>query len=108
MRDTAGMFAALRSHAREIDEQVGGTSWYLFGSAMQSVELANDVDILVLCSTDVDADKVRRLIDVDLMNIPLDVSIFTFDEESEVGFIQNQGCIQIYPEAPCCLPSKAR
>jgi hypothetical protein len=82
-------------------EHGGLARWYLFGSASEDPSAAADVDVLVVCNSDADADAIRRLVDAIEFYRPLHLSILTEDEEREIGLAERQGCIHVYSGAGC-------
>lgn len=85
----------VRSIAVKVNERVGSARWYLFGSASEDPSAAADVDVLVVCKSDTDADAIRCLVDASEFYRPLHLSILTEDEEREIGFAERQGCVQV-------------
>lgn len=74
-----------------------GTEWYLFGSLDRNEAGASDIDLLILCLTDQQADLLRRDIDPDCLPLPLDLLLMTFDEAAQVDAVSAQGAQLIYP-----------
>ena len=88
----------LRDMAMWVNDNIGGTRWYVFGSILGDAKIAADVDLLVVCNSDFDADLVRQAVDKFSVSKPVDLSILTEAEEAEICFVQNQRCVQIFPE----------
>jgi hypothetical protein len=65
-------------------------------SVPEDLSVAADVDVLVVCKSDADADAIRRLVDAIEFYRPLRLSSLTEDEEREIGFAERQGCIHVY------------
>jgi hypothetical protein len=82
-------------------EHGGFARWYLFGSASEDPTAAGDVDVLVACNSDVDADAIRRLVDAIEFYRTLHLSTLTEDEDRDIGFAEQQGCIHVYWGAGC-------
>ena len=78
------------------DEKFFESKWYIFGSATQGVTRAADIDILVICRNDEEADRLRKTCNSFYFRKPLDFSILTEQEESEVQFVERQNCIRIF------------
>ena len=56
--------------------------------------MAADIDVLVVCSNDCHADRVRERVVNTRLAKPLDVYILTAEEEAEVSFVLRQGCLK--------------
>ena len=95
---TRSLIRALASCAVEINCTIAGTEWYIFGSALRDPHSAADIDLLILCPTHKVADQIRQLVERQRFARPVDLSLLTFEEETEVGFIRYQGCRRIFPE----------
>ena len=84
-----------------VAEQLGplqsGSEWYLFGSVERNFPQSFDIDVLILCQNDEQADNLRRAIDPDQFPLPLDLSLMTFSEAAQVGAVQSQNARLIYP-----------
>lgn len=84
-----------------VAEQLGsiqsGSEWYLFGSVEKNVPQSFDIDVLILCQNDEQADNLRQAIDPDQLPLPLDLSLMTFSEASQVDAVQSQNARLIYP-----------
>ncbi len=93
----ARSIAALRDLASALGPLADDTEWYLFGSIGRDEAGAADIDLLVLCPSDERADRLRAAIDEDVLGIPLDLSLMTFDEEREVRAVALQRAIKIVP-----------
>lgn len=90
------LICAIKDLAIRTNAKVGEANWYLFGSAREGLSNASDIDLVVVCRTHGMADAVRRAVDVDQFTRPIHLSIFTHAEEAEIGFIEKQGCIQVF------------
>lgn len=84
-----------------VAEQLGpiqcGSEWYLFGSVEQNSPDPSDIDVLILCESDEQADKLRQAIDPDAFPLPLDLSLMTFLEASQVDAVKSQNARLICP-----------
>lgn len=89
------LVSSIRSLAIQINADIGGANWYLFGSARGGLSTVSDIDLVVICLTDSMADEVRRAVDVDQFARPIHLSILTDAEEAEIGFLDKQGCIRV-------------
>jgi predicted nucleotidyltransferase len=87
----------MRALAEKADVTIGNTRWYLFGSAICDPVRAADVDLLVVCRDPSDADAIRRTAGELVFYKPVDLSILTEDEETEVSFVANQRCVRVFP-----------
>jgi len=81
----------------ELGKVAQGSEWHLFGSVDRDEPEAADIDLLILCTSDDQADALRRGIDADALPYPLDLSLMTFDEEKETGAVRRQRARRIYP-----------
>jgi hypothetical protein len=91
------LFAFLRTEAQRIGQIVPGAVWYLFGSALRTLEHAKDIDIVVLCGNKDAVATVRQELADACVRFPLHLCLLTSDEEAELGFIGAEGCVQLYP-----------
>jgi predicted nucleotidyltransferase len=76
-----------------------GTAWYLFGSVLRRNGHNRDIDVLVLYEKWEDVVLIRKRIEEREMERPLDLLFLTFEEEAELGFIQSEACIEIFPSS---------
>ena len=90
---------ALHRIIADLGQVAEGSEWYLFGSVDRDEPKAVDIDLLILCASDDQADAFRRGIDPDALPLPLDLSLMTFEEEKEIGAVRCQSARRIYP--PC-------
>lgn len=67
-----------------------GVRVYLFGSALTSIDEANDIDILIVGYVP-DAILLRMKINKLQLILPIHLMIISDMEESELGFIENVG-----------------
>lgn len=89
--------AALRELADSLGPMADGSEWHLFGSVDQNEPDAADIDLMILCKTDRQADALRRAIDVDSLAMPLHLALFTFDEATKVAAVHLQRSRPIFP-----------
>ncbi|WP_134095296.1 hypothetical protein [Novosphingobium sp. PhB55] len=84
-----------------VAEQLGpiqsGSEWYLFGSVERNAPIAFDIDLLILCHSNEQADNLRRAIDHDEFPLPLDLSLMTFSEAAQVDAVRSQNARLIHP-----------
>lgn len=88
---------ALHRAIAALGQVAEGSEWYLFGSVDRDEPEAVDIDLLILCASDNQADALRMGIDADALPLPLDLSLMTFDEEEETGAVRRQRARRIYP-----------
>lgn len=91
--------AALCTLADGLGVLAGGSTWYLFGSVDREEPGAADIDLLILCRDADQADRLRTAIDPDMLGLPLDLSLMTYDEAKEAKAVERQRARKIYPEA---------
>lgn len=87
----------LRDLASSLGPETEGTQWHLFGSVDRDESDAADIDLLILCKSDKQADYLRQVIDPDALELPLHLSFMTFDEAAAIGAIGIQRSRQIIP-----------
>jgi DNA polymerase sigma len=74
---------------------VGEANWYLFGSAQGGLSNASDIDLVVICQSHGAADAIRQAVDADQLRRPIHLSILTQAEQTEIRFVEKQGCVQV-------------
>lgn len=84
------IITSLRVCAAALGEIAGGTQWHLFGSVDRNEESASDIDLMIFCKDDQQADLLRCAIDPDAFLLPLDLSILTYEEAIEIEATQTQ------------------
>jgi hypothetical protein len=82
--------AELRGLAMSLGPRAEGTQWFLFGSVDRDDPDAGDVDVMILCCSDDQADTLRRTIDSDAFTPPLHLALMTFGEAANVDAIRLQ------------------
>jgi predicted nucleotidyltransferase len=87
----------LRSLAISLGSAAEGTQWHLFGSVDRDEQDAEDIDLMVLCKSDDQADTLRRAIDTDALTLPLHLALMAFDEAAEVSAVRVQRSHAIFP-----------
>lgn len=88
---------SLRELAVSLGWQAAGTQWHLFGSVERDESDAADIDLMILCKCDDQADTLRRAIDPDALTLPLHLALMTFDEAAEVDAVRRQRSHAIFP-----------
>lgn len=73
-----------------------GSEWYLFGSINRHSTSPQDVDVIVICIDDAQADAIRKLVRTLTLPLPVDLSLMTFDEAAELDVIRLQCADRIY------------
>lgn len=89
--------ANLRELAISLGPEADGTEWHLFGSVDRDEPNAADIDLMILCKSDDQADALRRTIDPDGLALPLHLALMTFDEAIEVDAVRVQHSRVIFP-----------
>lgn len=88
---------SLRALAISLGPKAEGSQWHLFGSVDRDEQDAADIDLMILCNSDYQADALRRAIDPDALELPLHMALMTFDEASEVEAVRVQRSRAIFP-----------
>lgn len=88
---------SLRELAVSLGPKAEGTQWHLFGSVDRDEMDAADIDLMILCKSDDQADTLRRAIDPDAFLLPLHLALMTFDEAAEVDAVRVQRSRAIFP-----------
>lgn len=88
---------AIAELAESLGEKSDNSLWYLFGSVNRGDEDAADIDILIICKNDGQADILRNNIDPDCLGLPLHLSFMTLPEAQSVDAINTQEGRLIYP-----------
>ncbi len=86
-------------NAKHISRSGSTATWYLFGSIIGSTYAAKDVDLLVVCENHDTATIVREIMRRPCLCIPLHIVLLTTEEETELGFIESEDCVEIYPDS---------
>lgn len=89
--------ASLRDLAVSLGPKADGTEWHLFGSVDRNEPSAADIDLMILCKSDDQADALRRAIDPDALALPLHLALMRFDEAAEVDAVRVQRSQAIFP-----------
>lgn len=89
--------AQVRQTALNLGAAATGTEWHLFGSVERDEEDAEDIDLMILCASDDQADSLRRSIDPDALVLPLHASFLTFAEAAQLDAVRVQQSSVIYP-----------
>ena len=74
-----------------------GSQWHLFGSVDRDEPSTSDIDLMILCKSDNQADTLRRAIDLDAFVLPLHLALLTFEEAAEVDAVRVQCSRAIFP-----------
>lgn len=91
------VITSLRELATSLRPEAEGTQWHLFGSVARNEPDAADIDLMILCKSDEQADTLRRVIDPDSLVLPLHLALLTFDEADEVDAVRVQRSFAIFP-----------
>lgn len=89
--------SSLREIALSLGPKAEGTQWHIFGSVDRNEITAADIDLLVLCKSDNQADDLRRAIDPDALECPLHLAFMTFEEAASIDAIGVQQSRVIIP-----------
>lgn len=89
--------ASLRELAVSLGPKANGTEWHLFGSVDRDEPNAADIDLMILCQSNDQADALRQAIDPDALALPLHLSLMNFDEAAEVDAVFVQRSQAIFP-----------
>lgn len=73
------------------------TEWHLFGSVGRDEVDALDIDLMILCNSDAQADLLRQAIDLDSFILPLHLSLLTFEEAATIDAPNLQQSVVIHP-----------
>lgn len=81
----------LRQLACSLGAIATNTEWHLFGSVNRDEPSPSDIDLMIFCLVDEKADELRKAIDCAAFELPLHLSIFTFEEAEsiKVALLQN-------------------
>lgn len=88
---------SLRDIAISLRTIAEGSQWHLFGSVERDDPNAADIDLMILCKSDEQADALRRAIDPEALSLPIHAAFLTFDEAADIGAVSMQCSRQIYP-----------
>lgn len=83
--------------AASLGVEAKGSQWHLFGSVDRDEPGAADVDLMILCESDNQADMLRRAIDLDAFALPIHLALLTFEEAAAVDAIRVQRSRAIFP-----------
>jgi predicted nucleotidyltransferase len=78
------VIAALKELAGLLGPVAQGTEWHLFGSVNRDELDASDIDLMILCTSDAQADILRQAIDPDSLSLPLHLALLTFSEAAAI------------------------
>ena len=88
---------SLRELAVSLGSTANGSQWHLFGSVDRDESNATDIDLLILCKSDDQADALRKAIDADAFVLPIHLALMTFDEAAEIDAVRMQRGRAIVP-----------
>jgi predicted nucleotidyltransferase len=81
----ANVIAKLREVACSLGSLATNTEWHLFGSVSRDEASPSDIDLMIFCRNDNQADELRKAIDVQAFELPLHLSLFTFEEADSIN-----------------------
>ena len=87
----------LRALAMSLGPMAKGSQWHLFGSVDRDEQDAADIDLMILCSNDDQADALRQALDLDVLELPLHLSLMTVEEAAEIKATRMQCSRSIFP-----------
>lgn len=94
------VIASLRELAVLLGPIASGTEWHLFGSVNRDDPQASDIDLMILCTNDAQADSLRTAIDPDSFLLPLHLSLLTFEEAATIDATSVQQSTVVLRIAP--------
>lgn len=86
----AAAIEALGELQHHLGMVAAGTQWYLFGSVDRDERAASDIDLMILCEDDAQADAIRLTIDAEMLPLSLDLALMTYAEAAEVDAVAKQ------------------
>lgn len=87
----------LRALAESLGEKTTGSQWHLFGSVNRDEQYASDIDLMILCKDEKQADVFRQALDPDELELPLHLSLMTFKEAEKISATNLQRSSIIFP-----------
>lgn len=84
---------SLKAHISQIMTFSPSLRFYIFGSFARQAASPSDIDILVICSSDFEADLSRSLLKAACHQWPLHLTIMTASENHETDFLEKFGAI---------------
>jgi predicted nucleotidyltransferase len=81
----ANVIAKLRKVACSLGSLATNTEWHLFGSVSRDEASPSDIDLMIFCRNDDQADELRQAIDIQAFELPLHLSLFTFEEADSIN-----------------------
>lgn len=91
------IIASIQGLAEQLGTVSEGSEWFIFGSVMRGEPDAADIDLMILCSNDTQADALRRALDPDSLSLPIDLAFLTYSEAQEVHAVEVQQAERVYP-----------
>lgn len=91
---------SLKQLAISLGAATHGAEWHLFGSVNRDKLDASDIDLMILCNDDAQADALRKAIDPDSLMLPLHLALLTFDEAASINAIKEQQSTAIFRFPP--------
>lgn len=88
---------SIHALAASLGPKAEGSQWHLFGSVDRDEQDAADIDLMILCNSDDQADVLRQAIDPDALELPLHMALMTFEEAAEVEAVRVQRSRAIFP-----------
>jgi predicted nucleotidyltransferase len=95
------VIASLNELANSLGPKAEGTQWHLFGSVDRDEPAAVDIDLLILCKGDQQADALRLAFYAYDALLPIHLALMTYEEAAEVDAIRVQRSRIIFPSPRC-------
>lgn len=86
----ADVVACLQQLSASLGPIAQATEWHLFGSVDRDESDPEDIDLMILCTSDDQADSLRQAIDPDSLALPLHLSFMTFREAAGINAVRVQ------------------
>jgi predicted nucleotidyltransferase len=91
----ASVIAKLKETALHLGSLAAGTEWHLFGSTNRDEANPSDIDLMIFCCDDNQADELRKAINPTMFGLPLHLSLFTFEEANSINVSSIQNSTEI-------------
>lgn len=101
----AEVVASLRQLSASLSPIAHSTEWHLFGSVDRDEPDSKDIDLMIFCTSDAQADSLRQAINPDSLALPLHLSLMTFQEAAEIDAVRVQQSTPIIRLDPPVFPA---
>lgn len=92
----ASVITKLREVAYSLGSFATNTEWHLFGSVNRDEANPSDIDLMIFCRNDKQADGLRKVIPPDIFELPLHISFFTFEEADSINVASTQNSTAVF------------